>query len=76
MNQKYGTTIHGIEVSVMTEDYGTVSLVYRDEEYDRNLKAFLRDGNVMNDSDQLLRIREDIVDEICEYVKSVGFKVV
>lgn len=66
-------TINGIEVTVNTSDYGYVSLFKHDIEYGRNLKAFLRDGNVMSEHDEIVKILPHIVARVLEYAKSAGF---
>lgn len=68
------TNINGIVVTIESPTYGEVSLWRNDTEYTRNLKSFIRDGNVMDENDNILKVLDSVVEQVESYAKSVGFK--
>lgn len=67
------TTINGITVTIERPEYGEVSFYHNGREFTRTLPRFLSDGNVMDEHDSILKIREDIVACVQAWAENNGF---
>ena len=67
------TVISGIAVTIERPEYGEVSFYRNGQEFTRALSRFLSDGNVMDEHDNILKVREDIVACVQAWAENNGF---